>query len=289
MTSFAQNTKDEICESAVKKDCCKASMLYGMLLFSSLHENGTVAHTTENENVVSLYERLLLEVVEGVCEIDYFAQGYRLSITDSETLASLAVRFSDLSSFNGDVFKCESCSKSFFKGAFLCGGTVNSPDSSNHLEIESPAELKIPCDLLSDIDIVFKKTRRGSRSVLYLKDSVAIEDFLKFIEARNAVFTFIDGNMFRELRNTINRRNNFETANLQKTIKAGSKYIKAIEKLKKKNNMSLLSEDLCETARLKLENPQLNLSDLAAMHDPPISKSGLYHRLEKIYEASKNI
>lgn len=289
MRSFAMQAKDELCEIPVKYNCCKAALLYGLLQYSVISDDGVIILITENENVVSIFERLLSEVLLGESLVSYYGQGYKLEISDSETLFGIYSLYGDLHTFNPDVIKCSNCMKHYFRGAFLSGGTVNSPDSSFHLEIECTNVGALPTDLLRELEISFKYSVRSGRGILYLKDEQSIEYFLHFIEARRAAFSLSDEKIRREIRGNINRQNNFEIANRQKSVNAGSRYVSAVKKLYDSNKIVLLPDDLKATAELRYKNPDLNLSELAAIHDPQITKSGLYHRLSKIVELADEI
>ena len=289
MVSFARTVKDELCELPVKSECCRAALLYGLLQFSALTEDGDIVFTTENENVLSLYEKLLVETVTGECEIDYFAQGYRLTVSDKDTLFAVYSRFGDLTSFNSGIIKCDNCLKHYYRGAFLCRGSVNGPDASFHLEIECPNLGAETVDLLSSLGISFKYYPRGNGGVIYLKDGGSIEYFLHYIDARTSAFAVSDEIIKREIRRNVNRQNNFDVANQQRSVNAGSKYTAAINKLTEHGMLSSLPADLRVTAELKMNNPEAPLSELAALHDPKITKSGLYHRLERIIEAADEL
>lgn len=282
MSSFAQITKDSLCEIPVKSHCCKAAMLCGMIAFSAGKDNNGIYHTLENENVISLYEMLLVEVLGGSCNIEYFGQGYRISITDFKTLEAIIKRFGNLKSPKKDLFICEHCRKHYFRGAFLCAGTLNSPDASYHLEIEAPFVPDSIASLLSDIGVIFKYSKRRGNNVMYIKESEVIEDFLNYIGARSSAFSLMNEKIRRELRNNANRQKNFDTANIKKSVVAGTRFLDAIKKLESENRLGMLNEELRETAMLKLKYPDAGLVELAALHNPQISKSGLYHRLTKI-------
>ena len=288
MSSFAQTTKDALCEIPVKSECCKSAMLCGMIAFSAGKDNNGISHTVENENVISLYEMLLVEVLGGTCDISYFGQGYKITISDFSTLESIIKRFGNLKSPKKEIFKCEQCLKHYFRGAFLCSGTLNSPDSSYHLEIETPFTPENVSDLLSGLGIVFKYSKRRGTGVIYVKESEVIEDFLNYIGARSSAFSLMNEKIRRELRNNANRQKNFDTANIKKSVAAGARYLDAIKKLQQEKRMNMLNEELRETARLKLKHPDAGLVELAALHDPKITKSGLYHRLTKIVEFANN-
>lgn len=284
MSSFAQLTKDSLCEIAVKPLCCKTAMLCGMITFSTGKDNNGIYHTLENENVISIYEMLLVEVLGGSCDIEYYGQGYRISITDFATLESIIKLFGNLKSPKKDIFKCEHCLKHYFRGAFLCAGTINSPDSSYHLEIEAPFYSESLLTLLSGIGVTFKYSKRRGGNVMYIKESEAIEDFLNYIGARSSAFSLMNEKIRRELRNNANRQKNFDTANIKKSVAAGTRFLDAIKKLESEKRLGMLSEELRETAALKLKHPDAGLVELAGLHNPQITKSGLYHRLKKIVD-----
>ncbi len=284
MSSFAQLTKDSLCEIQVKPLCCKTAMLCGMIAFSVGKDNNGIYHTLENENVISLYEMLLVEVLGGSCEIEYFGQGYKISITDFSTLESIIKQFGDLKAPKKELFKCEHCLKHYFRGAFLCAGTLNSPDASYHLEIEVPFFSESVLTMLSDIGINFKYSKRRGSNIMYIKESEAIEDFLNYIGARSSAFSLMNEKIRRELRNNANRQKNFDTANIKKSVAAGTRFLDAIKKLESEKRLGMLSEELRETAGLKLKYPDAGLVELASLHNPQITKSGLYHRLTKIVD-----
>ena len=138
------------------------------------------------------------------------------------------------------------------------------------------------CALLLDAGFSPKETTRGGNSILYFKQSNLIEDFLTAIGAPVCAMGVMEAKVEKDLRNGVNRRVNCETANLTKVVDASMEQVAAIRKLQKRGQLKDLPPKLRETAKLRLENPEATLQELAAMQDPPVSKSAMNHRMRKL-------
>ena len=138
--------------------------------------------------------------------------------------------------------------------------------------------------LLQEQNFSPKHLERSGNYIVYFKQSSAIEDFLTFIGASGSAMELMSAKIEKDMRNSVNRRVNCDTANVSKTVDAAAAQLEAITRL----DLSTLPEKLCETARLRLENPELSLTELAELFEPPVTKSGLNHRLRKLKELSEN-
>ena len=125
--------------------------------------------------------------------------------------------------------------------------------------------------------------------VVYLKEGAQIVDLLNVMEAHVALMDLENVRIFKEMRNSVNRKVNCETANIHKTVSAAVKQIEDIEFLKTAGSFSELSEELLETAGIRLENPDASLKELGLMHNPPIGKSGVNHRLRKLSNLAETL
>ena len=190
----------------------------------------------------------------------------------------------------GEKMRCQECIGAFLRIIFCEFGTVSDPEKSFHLEISFPNEefRDYVSDVLLGCGLVFKKRKFKNRYSLYLKDSGSIEDFFATVGAPSVSFEMINMKMMREVSRDINRKTNFETANLQKTVQANVQYVKAIAYIEENGLSSRLPDDLRETAKLRTEYDTASLSELGELHVPPISKSGVKHRLDKILAFAKN-
>ena len=177
----------------------------------------------------------------------------------------------------------------FIAGAFLACGSMVDPGKSYHLEFVVPDQPL--CEALIQVLFavrIFPKSfaRRGS-FVVYLKDSGEIEDLLGFMGAGNLGLEVMNVKIYKSIRNQVNRAQNCEFANLEKTISAASVQVKQIEYILKNKGTAFLPEDLREIAKLRVENPEMSVRELGEALGEPLTRSGVNHRLKrlsKIYE-----
>ena len=144
-------------------------------------------------------------------------------------------------------------------------------------------------ELIDSFDMDAKIVCRKKYFVVYLKEGAQIVDLLNVMEAHVALMDLENVRIFKEMRNSVNRKVNCETANIHKTVSAAVKQIEDIEFLKTAGSFSELSEELLETAGIRLENPDASLKELGLMHNPPIGKSGVNHRLRKLSNLAETL
>ncbi|OJG40074.1 sporulation regulator WhiA [Enterococcus dispar] len=178
--------------------------------------------------------------------------------------------------------------RSYLRGAFMASGSVNNPETSRyHLEIYSLYEEhnQDVCQMLNYYGLNARTLERRNGYISYLKGAEKIADFLTLIGATNSMLKFEDVRIVRDMRNSVNRLVNCETANLNKTIDAASKQIENIEFIEQRVGLQALPEKLQEIAELRLEHPEVSLKELGEMiPSGAISKSGINHRIRKINE-----
>lgn len=203
----------------------------------------------------------------------------------------------DLDIFNGiefnthisdEIMNSDQKQRSYLRGAFLAGGSVNSPETSRyHLEIYSNYEdhNQDICNMMNEFDLNARTIDRRNGFITYLKEAEKIADFLALVGAHNSMMKFEDIRIVRDMRNSVNRLVNCENANMNKTIDAASKQIESIEFIEQIVGLDKLPEKLREIAVLRLENPEVSLKELGEMvPSGVISKSGINHRIRKINE-----
>ncbi len=190
-----------------------------------------------------------------------------------------------------DRLKCENCGGVFMRAVFIHCGTVNSPDKPYHLELSLPTEDdRDACRIFLERNgIAPKSSDRNGRYTLYYKSYENIVDFLSFIGAAKASFDYINEKLAREEKNRINRHINFEAVNMQKAITSSNRYVNAIKYIIDKGGNSLLSAELREAATLRVENNEATIAELGGMCSPPISKSGMRNRLDKILSIARDM
>ncbi|WP_164668136.1 DNA-binding protein WhiA [Virgibacillus doumboii] len=185
------------------------------------------------------------------------------------------------------------CKKSYLRGAFLAGGSINNPETSSyHLEIYNSYQEHNDalCDLLNDFNLHARKLERKKGYITYLKEAEKITEFLSIIGAHNALFKFEDVRIVRDMRNSVNRLVNCETANLNKTIGAAFRQIENIKLIENTVGLDALPEKLQEIATLRIQHQDVSLKELGELVSTgKISKSGVNHRLKKIDEFAEKI
>lgn len=192
---------------------------------------------------------------------------------------------------NGTLIQKTCCKRAFVRGAFLAAGSISDPEKSYHFEIpcdyyEQAEELK---DLINTFDLDAKIVQRKKIYVVYIKESAQIVEILNVMEAHVALMELENIRILKDMRNTVNRKVNCETANLNKTVNAAVKQVEDIQLISKKIGLENLSEGLRQIAEARLENPDVPLKELGEMLDPPVGKSGVNHRLRKLSQMADDL
>ncbi|GIO26396.1 DNA-binding protein WhiA [Ornithinibacillus bavariensis] len=185
------------------------------------------------------------------------------------------------------------CKRAYLRGAFLAGGSINNPETSSyHLEIFNSNEdhNQALCELLNTFDLRSRVLERKKGYIVYMKEAERITEFLNIIGAHNALFKFEDVRIVRDMRNSVNRLVNCETANLNKTIGAAFRQIENIKLIERTVGLESLPEKLREVAILRVQHEDVSLKELGELvSSGKISKSGINHRLKKIDEFAEKI
>ncbi len=183
------------------------------------------------------------------------------------------------------------CKRAYLRGAFLSVGSMSDPEKSYHLEFncDSKAKAEQLQQLMKAFEIDSKIILRKKNYVLYIKEGSCIVELLSVCEAPVSLMNMENSRILKEMRNTVNRRVNCETANIAKTVGAASRQISDIRLLKERYGFQNLPMPLREMAQIRLDHPDAPLKELGDYFDPPIGKSGVNHRLRKLSELAENI
>ncbi|MCI8526251.1 MAG: DNA-binding protein WhiA [Oscillospiraceae bacterium] len=294
--SFAAGVRQELCRQAVGRRCCAVAEAFGVLLYANAFTPDTVRVVTENADFAARLPRIFRRAFglgfDAVPEEGGRTGKLIFTISDQEKIARIFEAFGFSAAqhislhVNFGILEEECCRVSFLRGAFLAGGSVTDPAKRYHLEL-STAHRKVGGEteaLLLDLGFRPKALSRGGVSILYFKQSDAIEDLLTLLGAPVAAMAVMEAKVEKELRNGVNRRVNCDTANLTKVVDAAQEQIAAIRRLERRGALAELPDKLRATAALRLENPEATLAELAEMQDPPVSKSAMNHRLRKLLE-----
>ncbi|QUG86445.1 DNA-binding protein WhiA [Bacillus nitratireducens] len=306
--SFASETKKELTNLEMKECCEKAELsallrMNGSLSFSN--RRLSIDIQTENAAIARRIYTLLKKGYDVTVELLVRKKMrlkknnvyiVRLVEKSREILADLRIvrdDFSLIRNISPELIEKKCCKRSYLRGAFLAGGSVNNPETSSyHLEIFSlyKEHNDAICELMNGFDLNSKTLERRKGYITYLKEAEKITEFLNIIGAHNALLRFEDIRIVRDMRNSVNRLVNCETANLNKTIGAALRQIENIRYIDEAVGLDILPDKLREIAQLRRDYQDVTLKELGEMvSGGKISKSGINHRLRKIDDIAEKL
>ena len=289
--SFSSDIKQELNKNSnlVNKEIVKQELL-GYLLSgnTSIGKDNKIKFSTESDYNINRFSKLLTNLNVNH-QIDITGKTFFITIKKKE-IDWLPIIENKIV-LTGQIGKKEEEKRAFIRGLFMGAGSVNNPENKYHLEIivANEENLWMVKELLENLGIHIKILQTKQKNSLYLKEGEEISRFLALIGANKAVMQFEDIRVQREMRGKVNRIVNCESANLNKTINASIEQIAAIRKLKQNGKFNKLDENLKEIANLRLENPDMPLSELGKLLKNPIGKSGVNYRLKKIMEIANEL
>lgn len=304
--SFSSEVKDELSRQMAQARHCQIAetaaiiSLCGRILISSEDKYCIKIHT-ENIAVARKYFTLLKKTFQVDTEISikqnvYLKKSrtYTVTVGNHEDAMRIlqATKLIDehqeigenLSVVGNLVVQQACCKRAFIRGAFLATGSISDPEKSYHFEIVCATMPKAEQlrDIIATFDIEAKIIQRKKYYVVYIKEGSQIVDILNVMEAHIALMNLENVRILKEMRNSVNRKVNCETANINKTVSAAVKQLEDIKYIQDTIGFGKLAEGLEEIALKRLEQPEATLKELGAMLNPPVGKSGVNHRLRKL-------
>ena len=296
--SFSSNVKAEPCKDSLSKKSCAVAEGYGVLLYCNTFSSTEIRIITESRDFAARLPRLFKKAFGITFDQEPAAQDrgkLQFAISSEDKIAKIFETLQmDLKAsltlhVNFGMLEEEAECMAYLRGAFLAGGSVTDPAKRYHLEMTT-SHYKVSretCALLIECGFSPKELSRGGNNILYFKQSDYIEDFLTAIGAQVSAMGVMEAKVEKDLRNGVNRRVNCETANLTKVVDASMGQMAAIRALEEAGELDKLPGKLRETALLRRENPEATLQELAAMLNPPITKSAINHRMRKLLELAR--
>ena len=296
--SFSSNVKAELCKDSLSKKSCAVAEGYGVLLYCNTFSSTEIRIITESRDFAARLPRLFKMAFGITFDQEPAAQDrgkLQFAISSEDKIAKIFETLQmDLKAsltlhVNFGMLEEEAECMAYLRGAFLAGGSVTDPAKRYHLEMTT-SHYKVSretCALLIECGFSPKELSRGGNNILYFKQSDYIEDFLTAIGAQVSAMGVMEAKVEKDLRNGVNRRVNCETANLTKVVDASMGQMAAIRALEEAGELDKLPGKLRETALLRRENPEATLQELAAMLNPPITKSAINHRMRKLLELAR--
>ncbi|MDO4189603.1 MAG: DNA-binding protein WhiA [Lachnospiraceae bacterium] len=293
--SFSSNVKEELSKKINGARHCQLAELSSIYSFCGTFvqkndKNGEIFFNFENVLVANKCFTLLKKAFTI-----YFGEDLASSVLFDENELFLKVINEELAfkihtaltSTSIDERSC--CRRAYLRGAYLCGGSITDPLKSYHMEIvcRDEASAGYIKKLFATFDVDAKLVERGKYFVVYIKDSSTIVLALNVCEAPVALMEFENAIIVKEMRNSINRQNNCDVANLNKTVSAAQSVISDIQSLMGTADYNNLPDSIKQLAELRIEYPDSSLKELGEMLTPPLGKSGVNHRLRKLSEMAR--
>lgn len=290
--SFSSDIKQELNKNSnlANKDIVKQELI-GYLLSgnTSVGKDKKIKFSTESDYNINRFSKLLTNLNINH-DINISGKTFCVTIKTKEIdwieIKEDNIIIKDKKEETPKTKETEEYQKALIRGLFMGAGSINNPENKYHLEmiVANKESLKQIKTILENLGIQIKTLNTKQKYSLYLKEGEEISKFLALIGANKAVMQFEDIRIQREMRGKVNRLVNCESANLNKTINASIEQIAAIKKLKEMKKFNKLDDNLKEIANLRLENPDMPLSELGKLLKDPVGKSGVNYRLKKIME-----
>ena len=304
--SFSKETKSELCSAPVFTNEYKIAEVYGMVLFARTFSMNDISFSTESRAAAGAFSQMLSSLTETIVDMNVrltrrggATNIYTLSVPDSNDCRKICQFFGHSSNqpnlrINRANIDDDECVKYFLRGAFLVCGSVTSPEKEYHLEFVVPHK-KLSEDLqkiiseINELAISPKIVRRKGNYIVYIKGSENVTNTITYMGGQMSAIEIIQNNIYKSVRNAVNRKTNSETANLNKTALASAKQIQAINIIKNKRGLEHLPDDLREIALIRLEFPEYNLREIGAALKEPLTRSGVNHRIQRILEIAEEL
>ena len=305
--TFSGEVKEELSKNLAEKEHChiaEIAAIIGMCgkVAIDSRERYSIKVRTENVSVARKYFTLLRKTFNIDTETLVSANKskghttYTVIIKSHED-AMRVLRETKLMDDDGEISEEYSiirrpcCKRAYLRGAFLAAGSISNPEKSYHIEIvcanrKRANQIKM---LINGFRLDSKVILRKNSYVVYLKEGSQIVDLLNIIEAPISLMKMENVRILKEMRNTVNRKVNCETANINKTVSAATKQAEDIAFIQKTIGVSKLPDTLQEVARLRLAHPEASLKELAELSTSEIGKSGINHRLRKLSEIAEEL
>ena len=268
--SFSSDVKEELARQHSKARHCLIAELSAMIMQEGRISMDPLALSFETDNPILLEKYAALMKRAFAIDVEEPLDG-----KDCKKI---------IEAIQGLYLEKTCCKRAFIRGAFLASGSMTDPNKAYHFEIvcRTPEQASRLQELMKEFETEPKVVERKNYYVVYLKEGSQIVDMLNVMEAYVSLMNLENVRILKEMRNSVNRQVNCETANISKTVNAAVKQIADIELIRDTEGLDSLPLPLREMAMIRLEYPEAPLKDLGKYLDPPVGKSGINHRLRKL-------
>lgn len=268
--SFSSDVKEELARQFSKAKHCQIAELSAMIMQEGRISVNPLSLSFETENPVLIEKYAML--MKRAFDIDIEEP------LDGQNCKRI------VEAIQGLYLEKTCCKRAFIRGAFMASGSMTDPNKAYHFEIvcRTPEQASRLQELMKEFETEPKVVERKNYYVVYLKEGSQIVDMLNVMEAYVSLMNLENVRILKEMRNSVNRQVNCETANISKMVNAAVKQIADIELIRDTDGLDSLPQPLREMAMIRLEYPEAPLKDLGKYMDPPVGKSGINHRLRKL-------
>lgn len=298
--SFASDLKDELCKEVPEEESALHALLYGFLLFSYKFRADEISFSVLHEPTARLFAEALMTHCGVPAKITFKERVrgtlYKVCIEKASERRKVMDAFYHVPGephlrINRANIENEEDVRYFLRGAYLVCGSLTNPEKDYHCEFDV-SYMNLCKDLSALIGEVLaqpKSTIRRGSYMVYYKESENIEDLLTYIGAPMSAVELMNIKIIKDIKNRVNRRMNCDNANLDKTLNASFQQVQDIKYIFDVKGNAFLSEELRTVAEIRLENPDMSLRELGESVEPPLSRSGVNHRLKRIGEIAAEI
>ncbi len=269
--NYSLRLKEELIAGAERKPCCRRAYLQGLFVNAAQTKGGHVLLTLSSLAARREAARVYRELYK------------KEALVNQTTLLFSSERL--LADLMGELtLQCPSCRVAYLRGAMISAGSITDPEKGYHLELRlfETEKRDFITALLGDGGWIAKQRAIKEGFGVYFKSSEIIEEILTALGANNALFALMNARITRSIRNEENRATNCVAKNISKSVGAAGRALEAISTIRAALRFEALPEELRETALLREANADASLFELARLHNPPLTKSGLNHRLQRI-------
>lgn len=307
--SFSSKVKEELVKLEDLEDHCQIAELAAIVAYGAeVEDSYRILLQTDHQIIMERFDYLIRNIFGYMAKIHIICHSgqskncsYRISIEDSKQAVTILKSIGMMNNLGqlepeeerwfGNILQKNCCQRAFLRGAYLSSGSIADPEKNYHFEIVCSSYEKASYiqEIMDYFGLEAKVVQRKKYYVAYMKEGAMISDTLTNMGAYVSVLDFENIRVIKDVRNSINRRVNCETANINKTVSAARKQIDDINYIHQTVGLHQLQPQLQEIASIRLEEPDLSLKELGAMLVPAVGKSGVNHRLRKISQIADHI
>lgn len=284
--SFSSRVKEELSRQLCTARHCQIAEIAAIISLCgriqiSEHDRFCIKIHTENAAVARKYFTLLQKTFNIDVSI-----AIRRNMTKRSCSYDICAQGQELLAVKNAVVQAVCCKRAYIRGAFIAAGSMSDPSKSYHFEIvcNTKGEADYLRNMISTFDLEAKVVERKRTYVVYLKEGSQIVDILNVMEAHVALLELENVRIMKEMRNSVNRKVNCETANINKTVSAAVRQMEDIKYIRDTVGFDRLPEGLRDVALTRLAYPEATLKELGELLESPVGKSGVNHRLRKLSE-----